>query len=311
MKKRNIILSCSSFIIGLLIYFSWAPDKNVEELKVKWAPNPSQFKTIRGISTHLRLEGVSNDRTPIVFIHGTSASLHTWEDLIQEFKNDRRVISFDLPGFGLTQQFSNDNYSIENYVDFLHLILNNLQLQKVILTGNSLGGYIAWAYSLKYPDRVEKLVLIDSAGMPIKRENMPLAWILIEIPGINKLMEKILPRPIIFDSVKKLYGDPTKVTSELVDRYYDITLHSGNRLALQKRLAIAKNEDMVDDIKKISHPTLLIWGSLDPLIPKDVGLIFNQNILHSEFVVLEGVGHMPQEESPIETIRAMKEFLSK
>src|SRR5690606_31401638 len=134
-------------------------------------------------------------------------------------------------------------------------------------------------------------------------------WILIEVPGVHKLMEKILPRPIVKDNVKVLYGDQSKVTDELVGLYYNMTLHSGNRGSLQKRLAIAKNEDASREIEKISHPTLLIWGSLDPLIPENIGHIFNRKIEGSKLVVLEGVGHMPQEESPEVTVKNLKEFL--
>ena len=107
------------FLLGLLVLAAvalvatWAPDKPVDELKPRWAQPPSQFIPIAGMQVHLRDEGPRDDPLPIVLIHGTSASLHTWEGWAAALRGQRRVIRFDLPGFALTGPNRQDDYSVE------------------------------------------------------------------------------------------------------------------------------------------------------------------------------------------------------
>jgi hypothetical protein len=83
-----------------------APDRPVQTLVARWAPPPSDFVDVKGQIVHLRDQGPRNDPLPIVLIHGTSASLHTWEGWVRALRTQRRVITFDLPGFGLTGPFA-------------------------------------------------------------------------------------------------------------------------------------------------------------------------------------------------------------
>ena len=114
------------FFVGALLVLAavalvatWAPDKPVDELKPRWAQPPSQFIAIDGMQVHLRDEGPRGDPLPIVLVHGTSASLHTWEGWAAALRGQRRVIRFDLPGFALTGPNRQDDYSVEAYVYFV------------------------------------------------------------------------------------------------------------------------------------------------------------------------------------------------
>ena len=98
---RNLLLSLVALlVIGVVAV--WAPDRPVEELTARWAPQPSQFVVINGMNVHLRDEGPRDDPEPIIFLHGTGASLHTWDAWAEALKSKHRVIRVDLPGFGLT-----------------------------------------------------------------------------------------------------------------------------------------------------------------------------------------------------------------
>jgi pimeloyl-ACP methyl ester carboxylesterase len=304
------LISIGLLFVGFIAIY-WAPDKDLKELKEKWAQKPSAFMQVNGIEVHYRDEGPKEDDLPIVLIHGTSASLHTWDGWAKELKEKRRIIRFDLPGFGLTGQFPDNDYSINSYIDFVESALNKLGVQKFIIGGNSLGGQIAWATAIKLPARVEKAILVDAAGYPINPYAVPIAWILIQIPIIDTVMERILPRAVVESSIKSLYGDPTYVSAEQVDRYYEITLRPGNRSALKARLHIARNENTSDLVKKVSQPTLIIWGKQDELIPIENAERFAQDISQSHLVVFEHLGHLPQEENPELTVQAVKDFLRK
>ena len=105
MKRLTHVLLGLLLVFGLtlaaFVALNWAPDRPLDELKARWAPPPSQFVDIDGMSVHLRDQGRRDDPEPILLLHGTSASLHTWEGWVKELAKQRRVISLDLPGFGL------------------------------------------------------------------------------------------------------------------------------------------------------------------------------------------------------------------
>src|SRR5689334_25005558 len=109
-----LVLAVAGFILANRV-----PDRPVEELKAKWAPPPSEFVQVGGLQMHLRDEGPRGDPLPIVLLHGTSSSLHTWEGWAAALKSQHRVISYDMPGFGLTGPSPDANYSIERYAEFV------------------------------------------------------------------------------------------------------------------------------------------------------------------------------------------------
>src|SRR6185295_15535152 len=111
---------------GAFIVVNRVPDRPVEELKARWAPPPSQFVDIAGMQVHLRDEGPREDLLPIVLLHGTGASLHTWQGWTDALKDKHRVIRYDMPGFGLTGPSPDGNYTIERYADVVVAVLDKL-----------------------------------------------------------------------------------------------------------------------------------------------------------------------------------------
>src|SRR5262245_60271035 len=117
-KKLKAALKIVAIVLGLvlraLIVFvaaTWAPDRPVADLQDKWAPPPSFSIEVRGMQVHTRDEGPRTDDVPIVLLHGTSASLHTWDGWADGLKAQRRVIRFDLPAFGLTGPAPDGDYT--------------------------------------------------------------------------------------------------------------------------------------------------------------------------------------------------------
>lgn len=301
-------------VVALLVFAmagviaTWAPDKSVQELSARWAQAPSQFMEINGMQVHVRDEGPRDDPRPIVLLHGTSASLHTWDGWAALLQGQRRVIRFDMPGFGLTGPDPKNDYSMAAYVGFVGAALDRLEVRNCVLAGNSLGGQIAWNFALAAPNRVSQLVLVDSAGYPLVSESVPLGFRLARMPGLRNVMEYVLPRGVIQGSLRNVYGDPAKVSPELVDRYMDMALRAGNRKALALRFEqpISAN---AHQIKSLKLPTLVVWGGRDRLIPLVNGQRFAADIVGSRLVVLEDLGHVPQEEDPERSLAPVKAFL--
>lgn len=285
-----------------------APDRSLESLVPRWAPPPSDFLDLDGQLVHYRDQGPSSDPLPLVLIHGTSASLHTWEGWVAGLSATRRVISFDLPGFGLTGPNADNDYSDARYVAFVRQFLSRLGVGRVVLVGNSLGGEVAWQVALADPTRVAGLVLVDAAGFNFVPESLPLGFRIARIPVLREPMRWVLPRRAIEDSVLNVYGDPSRVTAALVDRYYELTLREGNRVALMRRMdQLAPGP--TERLGEIKVPTLILWGERDRLIPVRWAQEFHQAIPGSQLVVFPKLGHVPQEEDPAATLAALRDWL--
>ncbi|HKK73993.1 MAG TPA: alpha/beta hydrolase [Saprospiraceae bacterium] len=309
MKIVKYFLSSLAGLLLLISLLFGRLNKSVDSLKDKYAQAPSAFVSVEGVEVHYRDEGNPEDSLPIVLIHGTGASLHTFEDWAQELKKEHRVLRMDLPAFGLTGPFPDRDYSIDHYVAFLEAFLLAKNIDRCILGGNSLGGSIAWRFALDRPDRVDKLILIDAAGYPRKTESELIAFTIARIPILNKILTFITPRFVVKSSVENVYADKSKVTKELIDRYYDLTLRAGNRQAFVDRMQVDTNDNPVEQISNIKQPTLILWGAEDALITTESAYRFQEDLPNDTLVILEQVGHVPMEESPGESLQPVLDFL--
>jgi pimeloyl-ACP methyl ester carboxylesterase len=298
-----------ALIAASLVAIHWAPDRPLADLTARWAPPPSVFLEVAGLQAHVRDEGVRDDPVPIVLLHGTSSSLHTWDGWAEVLRHDRRVVRVDLPGFGLTGPTADGDYRIERYVEFVAALLDALGIQQCVLAGNSFGGWVSWETALTYPGRIQALVLVDSAGYPLESQSVPIGFRIARVPGLNRLMQVTLPRGVIESSLRNTYGDPSRVTPELVDRYYELTLREGNRAALARRFADGRHAPHAERIRGIRAPTLILWGGRDGLIPPRYAEQFQRDIAGSRLVMFPELGHVPHEEDPVATVAAIREFL--
>jgi pimeloyl-ACP methyl ester carboxylesterase len=299
----------AALLVAAFVVINWAPDRPVSALTARWAPPPSVFIEVAGMNVHMRDEGVRGDPAPIVLLHGTAASLHTWEGWVEALKSRRRVIRFDLPGFGLSGPSPDGSYTIESYVRFVTAMLEKLGVRHCVLAGNSFGGYVAWATALAQPRLVDKLILVDAGGYPLSTSSLPLGFRIAQWPPFNRVFESTLPRALIETSVRAVYGDPDKVTSALVDRYYELTLREGNRKALAQRFVQARSGELAARVPELKLPTLILWGGRDSLIPLEAATRFHREISGSKLAIFDNLGHVPHEEDPARTVAAVKDFL--
>ncbi len=295
--------------IGLICLFFGHTDKSLAELTPAYAPAPSAFVEINGMQVHYRDEGDPADTLPIVLIHGTGASLHTFEAWATALKQKKRVVRMDLPAFGLTGPFPNRDYSMDHYVEFVERFLNARGIRRCILGGNSLGGQIAWEFTHKKPDMVDKLILIDAAGYALKSTSVPIGFRIARTPYLSTIMTFITPRFMVTSSVENVYAEKSKVSEELVDRYFNLTLRAGNRQALVDRMNTVYDTTRVQRVKNIQQPTLVLWGGQDQLIPLRSAYRFHDDLPNDTLVILNYAGHVPMEEHPNESLNAVLYFL--
>jgi len=303
---RILVLVATVLAVVILVFVvaTWAPDRPVDALKPRWAQPPSTFVSVNGMNVHVRDEGKGET---IVLLHGTSASLHTWEGWARALRDKYRVVRFDLPGFGLTGPHPEGRYDAATYTAFMRAMFDKLGIEKCTVAGNSFGGYVAWQTALVDP-RVTRLVLVDAGGYPNPTAKMPLGFKLAKTPVINRIMPYTLPRSIVEKSLRNVYGDPSKVSAELIDLYYDLAVREGNRAALVKRFEQAKY-GADGETKQVKVPTLILWGGLDRLIPPEHAEKFHGDIAGSAVVMFPALGHVPHEEDPAATVAPVLTFL--
>ena len=307
---KYLLLVIVILILGF-VAFNWKNDVSVEELKKKYANTESEFVEIDGMQVHFRDQGLATDSLPIVLIHGTGASLHTWESWVNELKNKHRIITLDIPAYGLTGPNKTGDYSQDFYVNFMENFLLKLNIKRCVLGGNSLGGSITWAFALEHPERVGKMILVDAGGYPMVSKSVPIAFQIARMPIVGNLFKYILPYAVIEKSLQNVYVHDDRITPELIERYYDLASRTGNRKAFLDRMKSSIKNDNYLKIKTLTMPTLIIWGKEDGLIPLNVAEKFHKDLPNDTMIVFKDLGHTPMEEDPMKTVKAVKDFLSK
>ena len=311
---KYLFIFILTIIVGLSALY-WKSDIPLETLKEKYANSDSKFIEVDGMSVHYRVEGLAQDSLPLVLLHGTGASLHTWDGWVNALKSERKIIRLDLPAYGLTGPNPTSDYSQEFYASFINDFLTKLGVKQCIIAGNSLGGSIAWNFAVKYPEKVSKMILVDAGGYAIKSKSVPIAFQVAGWPLIKNLFKYVTPRSIVQKSIENVYADKSKVTEVLVDRYFELSLREGNRQAFIDRMSEFRNKGIINvktaQIKDLSMPTLIIWGDKDLLIPLEVGEKFHADLPNDTLVVFKNLGHTPMEEDATKTVAAVKDFLKR
>lgn len=293
-------------LVAGAVWWAWTPDRPRAELEAKYLRGPQDYLTVEGLRLHVRDDG-PKAAPAIVLIHGFGATLHTWEPWAADLSRDFRVVRFDLPGHGFSDPAPDGNYRVVPTVRLLTALMDALGIRQATLVGNSLGGEIAWRTAVEAPERVDRLVLIAPSGFlsPGQEYGEPL-----KLPGWFSIVEHVLPRTLIAQSLKSYYGEPSRLTAETIDRYWDMLRVPGVRTALVGRMGQFIVEDPHPLLPRIRVPTLLMWGERDIVIPHSGAPAFVGLIPDVRQISYADVGHMPMEEVPERSLRDLRAFLN-
>jgi pimeloyl-ACP methyl ester carboxylesterase len=307
MKRIKNGIAIIIMLLTVFIAYNYHTGTPVEKLKEKYTYPESRFFPFEGMQVHYRVTG--NGPT-LVLIHGVASSLHTWEGWNQELSKNFTIISYDVPGFGLTGPNPSKDYSVKINMEILDALLDKLDVDSCYMAGNSYGGYLTWNYALYNSKRVKKIILIDAAGYNVNREVKNPGFKLAINPLTKGISHRITPYFLVKKSVEDVYGDKLLVTPETVQRYYDIMLRKGNREAFSEILINLHggkvNPDLIANVKQ---PTLILWGSDDRIIDPEDAYRFKDAIGNVQLIMYPGVGHIPMEEIPEITANDAKNFL--
>jgi pimeloyl-ACP methyl ester carboxylesterase len=303
-RARRIVLVVLA-AIALAVLSAVRTDIPQSELVAKYGGGASRFATVDGVEVHYRDEGAG---PPLVLVHGTSSSLHTWDGWVARLASHRRVVRLDLPGFGLTGPAPDHDYTPSRYARVVFALMTALGIDRADVAGNSLGGRVALTMALDHPERVRGLVLVDSAGLSGNKP--PAIFAIGRTPVIGRALRWLTPRFVIRGNVEQVYGDPSRVTDALVDRYYELTRREGNREALFDRINGPRDPDLDARLGEVRAPVLVEWGERDRWIPLPFGRRLADGIHGAKLVTYPDAGHVPMEELPEPTARDADAFLS-
>jgi len=305
-KIYSALFVLSTFIFFIGCTSMGALNTPVKKLIPKYTDAQSKFMKVDGMVVHYKDEGTG---PVLVLLHGFAASLHTWDGWVKNLKQDYRIIRLDLPGFGLTGPRKDRDYSEKIYIKFLNKFFARLKIKKFFLVGNSLGGGIAWKYAVAFPERVNKLILIDSVGYPLP---LPFILRLASNPLVRWIARGSMPKFLLDKGINQVFGDKSKATKKIKQRYFDLLMRKGNRnsfidICVMMRVK-SKDKNLARDVKKITVPTLVMWGEKDEWIPFRIFKKFKKDLPNAYFKSYKDAGHTPMEEDPIKTSNDAKKF---
>lgn len=306
------VLALAVLAVAVLAVLLIRPDLELEDV-AEYAEHPSAFMELPGGATaHYRDQG-NPEGMPLVLVHGSNASLHTWEPWARELGEDYRIITVDMPGHGLTGEVPDGDYTRAGMVRFLDQVMNELGLTRFALGGNSMGGGISLAYALEHPEKVSHLVLVSSGGFPpAPGRDAPLAFRLASTPILREIMPYMSSRSMVEEGLRNVIVDDALVTEEMIDRYSKMNRYKGNRRAMVQRFADygRLTETLPDRLGEIEVPVLIIWGEQDFLIPVEIAYRFHEGLPNSTLVIYEEAGHIAMEEVPGESAGEVRAFLA-
>lgn len=260
------------------------------------------------IETHYMDFGDPNQPV-IVLLHGAFSSSHTFIPWALKLSEQYRVILMDLPYFGLTGQFEDHLSSYRRSAALVKSLLDELEITSVHVGGNSLGGAVAWYFAGMYPEVTDSLLLIDAVPPVLERQSFGL----LSQPWLAGILSQFTPRFLIKRLLQTAYGDPNKLTDELVDRYHIILRKKGTRKAiLTTRPEPVTNAELLSVLENVTAPTFIIWGEKDTWIQISALDIFKTvlSIPEENIHIFPDLGHLPMEESPEQSLAPYQIFLS-
>jgi len=316
MRRFLIVLIVIAALLGIAAVLLSAADIPRATLEAKYATPPSQFVALSYRSTtaraHFRISG-PHDAPVLLLLHGSNASLFTWEPWAKRLSDRFRVVSVDLPGHGLTGPVANHDYSAAGMVAFVTAFVDKIGLQKFALAGNSMGGGVAARFAETHPERVNALILVDAAGMPGKMgDRIPLAFQLLRQPWLQTVLQHADPKPLVREGLDKAIVRKSILTEQMIDLYTDMALLEGERAATFERFnQVGDNFNFVKDhVRALKMPVLILWGEEDHLIPVATALVWNATVPGSKLIIYPATGHIPMEEVADKSAADVRLFLS-
>lgn len=304
-RTLTLFLFGASAAVAVALYVH--RDIPAEVLEAEYARPPSRFIVVDGVRMHYRDQGHG---PAIVLIHGQFDSLLMWETWASSLANRYRVIRFDLTSHGLTGPDATGDYSIERTVALLDGLAARLHLGKFALAGSSMGGTAAIYYAARHPERVDRLILVSPEG--VAERVIPEHASMLDFSPVFDVLAYTAPKFFAAGLLRNGFGDPSRVTDQLIEERYAMLRRAGNRPGELARIRQFEPIDMNGHLRAIRSPVLVMWGEKTAQATATESENLRRILRHAHSVridIVRGAGSMAVQEDPEGTARRCKEFL--
>lgn len=276
------------------------------ELEAKYAGPASRFINIDGVRIHFRDEG---EGPAVLLLHANFANLIGWDPWVEALQDAYRVVRLDMTSHGLTGPDPTGDYTTKRTLEIVEKFADAMQLDRFSIGGTSMGGTVAIHYAHQHPERIETLILLSPGSLEGKERKSGRRG---EVPKAAYVLKYIMPRALPAFMLRSGFGDDSKLTDVLIDRWYDMWRREGNREAQLDRLSQYKPGDIEGIIRELRPPTLLMWGEANTTAKFEQAAQFEALLENTEsltFITYPGVGHMAVQEAGAESGRDVRAFL--
>lgn len=253
---------------------------------------------------------------PLLLLHGFGASTYTWRRLVPLLDDHYRVIAVDMKGFGQSDKPLDERYSLRDQAEVIATFIRRMDLKRLTLIGHSFGGGVALLLALdQRPDlkgRIERLVILDGLAY---RQNIPVFFRLLSRPGVAAFGMALVPPEIQAQAALRIaYEDNSLATAQNAAAYAKPLHSEGGRHAListAQQIVPPDLDEIAAKYSTITLPALLLWCERDKIVPLEIGWRLHAALPNATFHMLQGCGHMPQEEVPEVTADRIRDFLGR
>jgi pimeloyl-ACP methyl ester carboxylesterase len=299
------------FLILILIIFTSCSSKK----PITW-DNRVTHSHIKPINLAYSEYGKENSKT-ILFIHGFGESRYTWRFITKPLAKKYHLVTVDLKGFGESPKTKDEDYSVYDQAKLVENFIKEKGLKNVTIVGRSFGGGVALVLALMqekevFEKNIDRLILIDA--MSYKQHLPSMMWFL-QKPIIGYIgLHLISSNTIALEAYNYAFSNDSLIPKDSVTQSSKMIDLPNAKYAYKQTVDYIVPDDIAKvekEYKDIKIPTLIIWGIDDVSIPYRFGIRLHKDIKNSKLILLKGVGHMPQEESPKRVVEAIEDFMEK
>ncbi|HEY94418.1 MAG TPA: alpha/beta fold hydrolase [Dehalococcoidia bacterium] len=277
--------------------------------------NIPQDNYVKAGDINTRFWSAGDKGSTVILVHGLGGSVESWMYNIGNLAQHHRVFAIDLPGFGLSDKTLN-LLTISYGARFIKDFMDTQDIDTASLIGNSLGGGITLQFAIQFPDRTEKIVLVNSVGLG---RELALILRLSTLPLIGEYLTRPYRKGTVRLLLKRCVYDPEVLTDEIIEYTYQHAIRPGAHKCFLSTLRWVSNvngqrtknvNSILNNLASLSSPTLILWGKQDRMIPVSHAYVAEKSIPNAELHILDPCGHSPQIERPEEFKDLVLNFLT-
>ncbi|MEJ6009780.1 alpha/beta hydrolase [Novosphingobium aquae] len=285
------------------------PRLSVAQLRKKYQDAQSRFMTIKGVEIHYKDEGPRG--APVLFmVHGSQSSVRTWDRITQLLKGRYRVIRYDIPGYGLSGPASDEAAASVQPVEIAEGLVDSLGVKKLTFVGVSSGGTMGMYLAAKRPELVERLILSNTPSDPVKTDHLvqPQSFLDAQARAVKTGYQDMT---FWNEYLSYFAGDPKRISAKTRAEYFDFNRREKEKHPIALVARIGDGKQAAIEMAKVKAPTLLAWGTGDPLLPESAANAIARYLSNAQIsrLMMPDVGHYPPLEVPDRFARLISTYV--